>query len=213
MSLLATFFSTALITWPTFAQPAEPAISMQKLKLIPVPRLRQATDYTCGVCALQAVLAYYGDDIREDELALALKANPRDGTRYQAIADYGVKQGYSVEIKKDATLAALEATLKKGLPAIVLLQAWAENKSKQDDYAKNWEDGHYVVAVGFDDERIYFMDPSTMGNYAYVKRSDFLKRWHDTDGKERLHNFFMVLSKKPAAQAAMHDPDAVTEMK
>jgi len=192
---------------------AEPLPTMKSLKLIPVPRLRQASDYTCGVCALQAVLAYYGEDMREDELARALKATPRDGTRYQAIAVYGKKHGYKVEIKKNSTIAELETTIRNGLPAICLLQAWAENKSRQSDYSKNWEDGHYVVAVGFDKERIYFMDPSTTGNYAYVNRKDFLKRWHDTDGKERLNNFFMVLSKKPVAPTVMHDPDAITEMK
>jgi predicted double-glycine peptidase len=182
------------------------------IDLIKVPRLRQATDYTCGVCALQAVLAYYGDDVREDVLSRALKANPRDGTRYQAIADYSRKQGYNVAIKKDAELQELEAILKSGLPAICLIQAWAETKSsspgKKIDYASDWQDGHYVVAVGFDKDNFYFMDPSTVGTYTYIQRNDFLERWHDTDGHEKLHHFIMVISKEKP-----YDPEAITEIK
>ncbi|MBX9691921.1 MAG: hypothetical protein K2Z81_06015, partial [Cyanobacteria bacterium] len=34
-------------------------------KLIKVPLTRQSTDYTCGVAALQSVLAFFGEDIRE----------------------------------------------------------------------------------------------------------------------------------------------------
>lgn len=205
---------------------AEPLPDMKSLNLIPVPTLRQSTDYTCGVCALQAVLAYYGEDRREDELARALKADPTEGTRYQAIADYGEKNGYQVEIKKGASLSDLQERLKKGLPAICLIQAWAENKSQERsksgapsplsaafDYSADWEDGHYVVAVGYDDERIYFMDPSTTGNYTYIKRDDFLKRWHDTDGHEKLYNFFIVVSKTQGAGVKNHDPDLLTEIK
>jgi predicted double-glycine peptidase len=182
------------------------------LNLIKVPRLRQATDYTCGVCALQAVLAYYGEDVREDMLARALKANPKEGTRYQAIADYSRAHGFSVEIKKEAELTDLEGILKSGRPVICLIQAWGEIKStsreQKVDYKKDWQDGHYVVAIGFDKDNIYFMDPSTVGTYTFIKRDDFLDRWHDTDGHEKLHHFVMVISKdKP------YDPEAITEIK
>ncbi len=139
--------------------------------LIKVPRLRQSTDYTCGVCALQAVLGYYGDDVREDELARMLKANHTDGTRYKEIAKYGQSHGYNVEIKKDAEVADLEAFLTSGRPVICLIQAWGEDKSgdgQKIDYSKRWQDGHYVVAVGFDKDNIYFMDPSTVGTYTYI---------------------------------------------
>jgi predicted double-glycine peptidase len=182
------------------------------IDLIKVPRLRQATDYTCGVCALQAVLAYWGEDVREDVLARALKATRKEGTRYQALADYSRKQGYKVQINKDMQEQELEAILKSGLPAICLIQAWAENKSsdrqQKIDYATDWQDGHYVVAVGYDKDNFYFMDPSTTGTYTYISRTDFLERWHDTDGHEKLHQFAMVISKdKP------YDPDAITEIK
>ncbi len=37
-------------------------------KLLDVPNLRQAHEYSCGPGAVQAVLAYYGVDFRESQL-------------------------------------------------------------------------------------------------------------------------------------------------
>ena len=64
---------------------------------IKIPRLRQATDYTCGVCALQAVLP-----IMEMMCAKTFSLKPsglnnRDGTRYKEIADYATRRGYTVK--------------------------------------------------------------------------------------------------------------------
>lgn len=35
------------------------------INLINLPDVRQATDYTCGPSSLQAVLMYYGEEVRE----------------------------------------------------------------------------------------------------------------------------------------------------
>lgn len=161
-------------------------------KLIRLPLVRQATDYTCGIGALASILAYYGIETREDELSKKLKSDPKKGTAYQRIADYAQAQGCEVRIVKNMSLADLKGFLDKQVPVLCLLQAWGDDP---EDYEKGWQDGHYVVAAGYDHRNIYFMDPSTLGNFAYVPIESFLKRWHDTDGKERLFNFGMVISR------------------
>ncbi len=161
--------------------------------LIHLPLTRQATCYTCGVAALQSVLAYYGIEFREDELAKKLKANTHDGTAYARIAKHAEQLGLHVDIHKDMAIADLKALLDKKLPVICLLQAW---KDKPRSYADDWDDGHYVVAVGYDEKNIFFMDPSTLGNFAYVPTEEFVERWHDTDGKERLKHFGMAVSRE-----------------
>lgn len=162
---------------------------------IRVPLTRQATSYTCGVCALQSVLGYWGDAQREDTLAKACKSNYQQGTAYQRLANYSESRGFKVAIHKNMTLDELKGLLDKKLPVICLIQAWPERKV---DFTTDWEDGHYVVAIGYDTERIYFMDPSTLGNYTFIPTEEFTRRWHDTDGKEKLFNFGMVLSKESA---------------
>jgi predicted double-glycine peptidase len=168
--------------------------------LIKIPQTRQATDYTCGVAALQSVLGFFGEEFREDELAKKLKANSQEGTAYANIARFAKKKGFRVDIHKGMTLEALKRLLDKRSPVICLIQAWSEHPI---DYSKTWANGHYVVAIGYDDKNIFFMDPSTLGNYAYIPAAEFVKRWHDTDGKEHLRHFGMVVAKEKPA----YEPD------
>ncbi len=39
---------------------------------------------------------------------------------------------------------------------------------KTGQLAEDWGDGHYAVAVGYDQQNIYLMDPSILGNYGYI---------------------------------------------
>ena len=163
------------------------------VNLIKVPMTRQATNYTCGVSALQSLFAYYGDEYREDVLARELKADKRTGTRYKRIAKLAKSKGYTVDVHTNMSIKQLQGLLDKRIPVICLIQAWSDRKV---DYSADWQDGHYVVAIGYDDHNIYFMDPSTLGNYTYIPVDEFLKRWHDTDTKEKLVHFGMVVRKE-----------------
>ena len=157
-----------------------------------VPLTRQATDYTCGVGVLQSILMHYGDEFREDELAKELKSDPNDGTLYSNIAKFSKSKGYKVQIFKNMTLDDLKKQINNKKPVIVLLQAWKETNA---DYATDWDDGHYSIAIGYDEKRIYFMDPSTLGYYTYIPTEQFLDRWHDVDAVEKLHHFGMIIEK------------------
>jgi hypothetical protein len=41
-----------------------------------------------------------------------------------------------------------------------------------------------VVMVGYDDQRLFFMDPCTLApaGYAFLPRGEFEDRWHDLSG-------------------------------
>ncbi len=185
-----------LFTTPVLAQIAN---------LIRVPLVRQSTDYTCGVAALQALLAYYGQDVREDVLSKALHAKHKTGTRYKNIAHYAQEHGLSVEIRKEMSVEELRQSLKAGHPVLCLIQAWPDKKT---DFASDWDDGHYVVAVGYDDQKFVFMDPSTVGHYAYIPVEEFFQRWHDIDGKEKLNYFGMSFGK----EGSIYDPDKMERL-
>lgn len=157
-----------------------------------VPLTRQATDYTCGVGVTQSMLMYYGDEYMEGELAQELKADPNEGTSYHNISNFAKANGYKVNIMKNMTIEQLKTTVDAKKPVIVLLQAWSE---KPVDYANDWEDGHYSIVIGYDANKIYLMDPSTLGNYTYIPTKEFMDRWHDVDINEKLYNFGMTLEK------------------
>jgi predicted double-glycine peptidase len=76
-------------------------------------------------------------------------------------------------------------------------------------YATGYDEGHYVVAVGYDSQNFYFMDPATLGNYTYIPTAEFASRWHDSDqvGK-KLEHFGIVYAGTPD-----YNQDAVPKMK
>src|SRR5690606_6541339 len=109
-----------------------------------------------------AVLGYYGDWVMEDELAKELKADPNNGTPYKNIVSYAESKGYTAKVKTGMSIEALKAHLDAKQPVIVLIQAWGE---RTKPWSETWDAGHYVVAIGYDAERVYFMDPIWAGSY------------------------------------------------
>lgn len=208
MGLVFKFLTAWIVPWllgsilaPVFGKDAK----CDQPELIRVPLTRQSTDYTCGVAAVQSVFGYYGDEVREDILAKLLQAEPKNGTKYENIVSVAKSKGYNVEVHKNMRFEGLTALLDQRKPVICLIQAWSDNPT---NYENDWDDGHYVVAIGHDKKNVYFMDPSTLGNYTFIPIAEFLKRWHDTDTEVKLHNFAMVIEKaKPTFKS-----DAITKI-
>lgn len=142
------------------------------------------------------------DDYSEDTLAKELKANPAEGTSYRAMADFAASKKYHVETKTGMTLEDLRRFLDDRTPVIVLIQAWADSPV---DYSTDWADGHYAVAIGYDMENVYFMDPSSLGNYTYLPNREFLDRWHDEDKGEWLDHFGMIVTRPGRELSYDHD--------
>jgi predicted double-glycine peptidase len=174
----------------------QPLSVSQASKLIRLPLIRQATEYTCGTAAVLSVLAYFGDSYFEDALAKQLATNSRTGTYYKRIIEFGRAHGYSVQADSAMTVDALKQFIDEGTPVICLIQAWA---GKTVDYGSDVKDGHYVVAVGYDSQNIYFMDPWSLGNLTYLSYGELLSRWHDVQKGTRIEHLGIAIRKdKPA---------------
>jgi len=163
-------------------------------KIMRLPLTRQATNYTCGVAALQSVLAYYGVSIREDNLAKELKTT-NDGTSKENIILFARNQGLIAAGRPKMSLDDLRKALSQRKPVMVAIQAWPDTPV---DFKADWEDGHWVVALGYNKDNIYFMDPSTLGNYTYIPIPEFLERWHDIDldNTTKLNHYGIIFSSK-----------------
>lgn len=189
----------------TDRQPSPSAIRVR------TPLVRQPDGYTCGVAALQSVLHYYGIPVRFDALTAALGADPEQGTNYRRMAAYARTCGIDVTVYIDMTLEILYALVDDGVPVIVALQAWGDGLASA--YIDAWDDGHYAIVVGYDQNNVYFMDPSTLGNYTYIPTQEFLARWHDcyveADETVRLHRLGMAFRGKNVNFL----PDQVTRMR
>ncbi|MBT9583952.1 C39 family peptidase [bacterium] len=169
--------------------------------LLPVPDTRQSTDYSCGAAALQAVLAYYGREVREDQLMRELGSVPAQGTSPQAIVRVARDYGLLADLRQSMQIDELQQLVREGFPTIVCAQAWRDGSQP---WSEDWDDGHYLVVIGVDKERVYFEDPSLLGSRGQILRAEFLSRWHDVEGDgTRYLQAGIVLRGKPRPPAAL----------
>lgn len=169
-----------------------------------VPDVRQATDYTCSASALQAVLAYYGVEVREDALASELGATPEDGAPPEAIVRVAVAHGLHATKREHMTIDDLVAEIARRNPVIVEIQAWSD--APRTSWTDDWDDGHYAIVIAVDGDRLVFEDPSVLGSRAVLSRKEFEERWHDVDaGYRNVRTGIVFGGKQPApAPARVH---------
>lgn len=164
-------------------------VPVRELRL---PDVRQTTDYTCGPSALQAVLAYYGEETSEAELAKEMGATPSDGVPPEAIVRVARAHGLSPELRENLHIADLAHAVRRGVPVLVALQAWPD--APIADYSQVWTEGHYVVVLSVERDRLIFEDPSIWGSRGVLSHAEFNRRWHDQDGDRRWHHMGIFLA-------------------
>ncbi len=167
-------------------------------KLLDVPHTRQSYGYSCGPSAVQVVMAYYGEDFHESELISMLKTDTSEGTYVRDIRKFFHYNGFTARVAQNMTIGELERYIDRGIPVIVLIQAWGAETAFRKEYKDVWEDGHFVVVIGYTDRDILFSDPS-LYNPGYIPKAEFLNRWHDLDeGTKRTFQLgIAVYGRKP----------------
>ena len=164
-----------------------------------IPTFRQATPDTCGKAVVISVLGYYGYDVSEYWLKDFVSI-PKEGAYPETIAQIGKSFGLKTDIIRSMTPDQIQGYLDKKTPVILELQAWGD----KEHYTKDWKDGHYVVACGYDDGGFYLMDPGQYG-YSYIPTDKLIEAWHDKDGHRKNENLGIVFYGKPPK----YDPDGV----
>lgn len=166
---------------------------------------RQTFNFDCGTKALQTVMAYYGIDIREDELIRELGTG-NEGTPVAKMIAVAEEKGFRVEARQGLTVRDVKSYIDRSHPVIVLLQAWADRFMTLKDWRTDYDDGHYAVVIGYTKGVLLFEDPASFRR-TWLREYEFLARWHDYDRRENIayENFGMVLlGKEPARQDAAH---------
>lgn len=164
--------------------------------MVDLPAVSQLEDYTCGPAALLAVCAYYGvGPATEAELERVMGID-RTGSDPEHLTRVARRFGLQVdEYPRDMTAAALQACLRKRRPVVMMLQAWATPRPRS--YRRVWRHGHWVVAIGFDDDGVYFEDPALDGARGFLTWAELDERWHDVGpGRTRVPRYGVALWKR-----------------
>jgi predicted double-glycine peptidase len=156
--------------------------------LIQVPVVQQCQGFSCGAAATLALLRYWRIDAyaRVDEAALydVLRTTQARGTEPEPMAELFRRSGLEARYRTgDVRVDELERAVDACEPPIVDLQAWSDHHAP---WRETWDAGHYVVMVGYDERRLFFVDPSraTPRGYAYLERDELDERWHDLAGDD-----------------------------
>jgi len=143
---------------------------------IPLPKVEQVSNYDCGPAALRAICQYYKVGPEDhDQFIKDCKTTKKDGTEPEHLIRVAKKYGLKVKEVHGMTIEQLQGYLDEKKPVIVDIQAWGEER-----HYKKLDSGHYAVAIGYDEKRIYFEDPSvhTRKRGSMLKKI-FLDRWKD----------------------------------
>jgi predicted double-glycine peptidase len=151
--------------------------------LTSVPDVLQSTDYSCGAASLQAVLSYYGTDVREQVLMDRMSTSPHNGTDPDDIVRVARELGFDATVDIELTVDDLTASIREGVPVIIAAQAWADEKEPGFSWADDWEDGHYMVVIGVDRGLVYLEDPAQTGTLETLPIAEFNDRWHNYLGR------------------------------
>lgn len=170
---------------------------------VEAPIVGQAENFSCGSAALFSCLLYWLGDAtpveEESELWGALAIDPETGAEPEAIAKVAQDLGLDAVPVLDLTLDDLRECLDGGMTAILCIQAW---KDRDVRYLVDYDDGHYVVLVGMDEENAWVMDPWLDSGYGKMPLLQLDQRWHnpDTEGMPQEHMAVLIRGEAPAAK-------------
>lgn len=151
---------------------------------------------------MQSILDYYGFDVGEGEVMKIAKTT-HAGTSFAGLKK--VAEKFKIKYKqKIMTIEEIKKNIDRKRPVLIDLQAWNGKmirerwiSSKVKNWEDDWKDGHYVVAIGYSRNRIYFEDPSATTR-TFLSNKELKKRWHDIDvGGKKYYNWGMIFYGKP----------------
>ena len=144
---------------------------------VQLPSVRMQREGACGAQAFRAICLYYNVGPDDEKGHMKLLGTTSNGTWPESIIKHAKELKFQVESKTGMTIRELVKFLNKRIPVICAMQAWGEPSKYHTDAS-----GHYVVAIGYDQEKIYFEDPSIDGGKrGFLPYKEFLRRWHDVD--------------------------------
>lgn len=135
-------------------------------RLLDVPHYLQSDDSTCGPASLRMVMAFYGLEISEEDLAGACGHTYELGCRSEDMACAARTLGFEVLLKNNSTIEELSRLVNAGVPVIV------------DWFCGDPPEGHSSVVIGVSDKNIYILDPY-LEEMRVVAKEDFRRCWFD----------------------------------
>lgn len=167
------------------------------INILNFPSVVQSASDKSGIAAVQSVLAYYGEDMKEETLIDKLIDSNTEYIEQSYIVSLGNMISFFMAkrfqiVAKNMNINDLINYINQGIPVIMMIQAWGKNP----DYSDEWNSNHYVVAIGYNKTNIIFMDPHSyvLGTLGHRQ---LMERWHGRNDLEKYVNFGIAVKGTP----------------
>ncbi len=146
--------------------------------LHPYPTVTQRTRDDCGAAIVSSILRKHNIKHQYSRLCRELHVSNRTGTEEPDIVNFLNARGFRAWMTYDMTVDSLLNFIDSEIPVILIVQAYSRSK-KEDRYEGLTNYGHYILAIGHDDDRVFFMDSGLpFGSYGYLTKAELEKRWY-----------------------------------
>src|SRR5690606_7411647 len=125
--------------------------------LHPYPTVTQRTRDDCGAAIVSSILRKHNIKHQYSRLCRELNVSNRTGTEEPDIVNFLNAKGFRAWMTYDMTVDSLINFIDSEIPVILIVQAYSRSK-KEDRYEGLTNYGHYILAIGHDDDRVFFMD-------------------------------------------------------
>ena len=146
--------------------------------LHPYPTVTQRTRDDCGAAIVSSILRKHNIKHQYSRLCRELNVSNKTGTEEPDIVNFLNGKGFRAWMTYDMTIDSLVNFIDSEIPVILIIQAYSRSK-KEDRYEGFANYGHYILAIGHDDDRVVFMDSGLpFGSYGYLTKEELEKRWY-----------------------------------
>ncbi|MBI3449887.1 MAG: C39 family peptidase [Acidobacteria bacterium] len=172
---------------------------------IAIPDVTQQTGYSCGPSCLESIARFYGVGKEDEwEFVRGLRMDHRAGSHPYQIRRLARSYRLHVREYNPMSFAQLHQELRWRHPVMLMIQAYGRARLGKRrltrwrrNYIPDWDDGHWVVAIGYDREGVFFEDPSIQARRGWLSRDELMCRWHDTGPHGRHLPFYGVAIWRP----------------
>lgn len=134
-----------------------------------IPNRLQEQEYSCGAACLAAVLTYWGVWAGIESELYGVLGTTCEGTSGTSLVTVVKSYGLMVESRSNLTMGELRDYLYRGKTVILSIQSGEMT---------GWDEGHYVVLAGMEDNTITLMDPEYHA-YRLLTMEQLITCWHD----------------------------------
>ena len=137
--------------------------------------------------------------------------DPRVGSHPDQIRRLARHYRLKVREYDPMSFAQLRQELRWRHPVMIMIQAYGlkrqgkrRHMAWRRNYTPDWDDGHWVIAIGYDREGFFFEDPVLEARRGWLSSEELLHRWHDTGPHGRHLPFYGAAIWKPGQHVSSY---------